>query len=197
LARVLAAQNKRDAAEDEFRAAIDLAPGEGTLLAGYADLLLSKGNLDEAEALADQALHADPDDSDVLVTKGEVLLRRGRLDEATEFALWALQRDATDRNAIALLAQIKMRRNPVLGLWWRWATWMESFGGWKAWVVVILIYFAFQVFRRTLLIHFPPLLQSVVIFAWFGFAVLTWVGPSILRWMINAELKRVRWKPDF
>jgi len=90
-----------------------------------------------------------------------------------------------------------MRRNPVLGLWWRWAVWMESFGGWKAWAVVIVIYFAFQAFRRTILIHFPPAVQTVVIVAWVAFAILTWVGPSILRRMIKSELKRVKLKPNF
>jgi tetratricopeptide (TPR) repeat protein len=196
-AMMLAARNRRDEAEAEYKAALELAPDEAMILASYASLLAQRGDLDRAEELARRALHQEPEHTDVLIAMGDIHLRRGRLEEAREFALWALQKDAHDHDAISLLAQVKMRKNPVMGLWWRWATWMEKFGGWKAWAVVIAIYLAFQVFRRTVLIFFPPLIQGVVSIAWIAFAILTWVGPSILKRMIQSELKRVRLKPNF
>ena len=197
LAGALAARDKRDEAEAEFKTIVAQAPNDANVLSAYADFLIARGDLAAAEPLARRAMAEHPDDPGVLTTVGEIALRRGRLDEAKELALWALQRDATNQSAVSLLCQVKMRRNPVLGVWWLWATWMQRLGSRNSWIAVIGIYIAFQIFARTILKEMPETVQTVVIAAWVSFAVLTWIGPSILRWMINAEMKRVRLKPNF
>ena len=40
-------------------------------------------------------------------------------------------------------------------------------------------------------------LAAVAVAMWFGFAVLTWVGPSILAGMVKKELHKVSFKGEF
>jgi hypothetical protein len=75
--------------------------------------------------------------------------------------------------------------------------WIQRFAGWKAWAVVLLIYFTFQLFRATLLAMFPAIVQSLVVAAAVGFAILTWIAPAIFRHMVGRELKKVSLRPDF
>lgn len=189
--------NRRNEASASMDKALALDPENSAFLGAYAELRVSEGRLDEASDLADRALALDPDDTGALLARAEVDLRRGQLSQARENVLWVLRHEATNPKAINLLCQIKTRENPIMGLWWRWAVWMQRFSGWKAWGVVILIYLAFQLFRATLLPLFGAALQGLVILAWFSFAVLTWVGPSIFRRMVRKELKKVSLRPDF
>lgn len=197
LALLMMKLNRRKEASASMERAIAIDPENSTFLGAYAELRVSEAKLDEASDLAARALALDPDDTGALLARAEVDLRRGRLAEARENVLWVLRHEATNPRAINLLCQIKTRQNPIMGLWWRWAVWMQKFGGWRAWVVVILIYLAFQLFRATLLPAFGEALQALVVLAWFGFAVLTWVGPSIFRRMVRKELKKVTLRPDF
>ena len=197
LALLMMKLNRRKEASASMERAIAIDPENSTFLGAYAELRVSEAKLDEASDLAARALALDPDDTGALLARAEVDLRRGRLVEARENVLWVLRHEATNPRAINLLCQIKTRQNPIMGLWWRWAVWMQKFGGWRAWVVVILIYLAFQLFRATLLPAFGEALQALVVLAWLGFAVLTWVGPSIFRRMVRKELKKVTLRPDF
>jgi hypothetical protein len=58
--------------------------------------------------------------------------------------LWALRQDPADRGALRLMASIKARRNPFLGLWWRYATWMGSLGEGRAIVVLLGMYVVYR-----------------------------------------------------
>jgi tetratricopeptide (TPR) repeat protein len=194
---LMMARNRRKEAAESLERALALDPENAVFLGARAELCLSEGNVDRASDLANQALELDPDDTGALLARAEVDLRRGQLSQARESVLWVLRHEATNSRAINLLCQIKTRENPIMGLWWRWAVWMQKFSGWKAWGVVILIYLAFQLFRATLLPAFGDALQGLVVLAWFSFAVLTWVGPTIFRRMVRKELKKVSLRPDF
>lgn len=196
-AALLMKRDRRREAAALLDRALALDPENATFLATCAELCLMDGRLDAAADCATRALVLDPDDTGALLARAEIQLRQGRLADARENILWVLRHEATNPRAINLLCQVKTRQNPIMGLWWRWAIWMQGFGGWRAWAVVLLIYVAFQAFRATLLPAFPPVLQGVIMASWVGFAILTWVGPSIFRRMMARELKGVRLRPDF
>ncbi|MBK8458666.1 MAG: tetratricopeptide repeat protein [Phyllobacteriaceae bacterium] len=185
---------KYPAAEQSWRRCLEGDPDDVDYLAGFADFLGKTGRKEEAEPLLARAVALQPDNLSVLVAAGTQDLRAGRIDEARDRALWALRENAEDPSAIALLVSIKTRQNPVMGIWWRWASLMERLSMPQRWGVIIGLYFVWQVFRRALLTAFPPMVQLVASLAWFAFCVLTWVGPSLFRRAVARELAGVKIK---
>lgn len=184
-------------AEQHYLEALRLAPEEPEILNGYADFLTQRGRLADAKALIAHASEIGPDDEDNLFARARIALHEGRLSEALDLTLWILRSDATDPRALNLLAQIKMRRNPILGIWWRWAVFTSSMSTGMRWATVIGLYIVWQIFARTILARMPSIVSTPIIFAWLGFCVLTWVGPTILDRMVKRELRKVQVKPTF
>lgn len=184
-------------AEDHYLQALRLSPEEPEILNGYADFLTLRGRLDDAKALVARASEIGADDEDNLFARARIALHEGPLDEALDLTLWILQSDATDPRALNLLAQIKMRRNPILGIWWRWAVFTSSMSTGMRWTTVIGLYIVWQLFARTILARMPSIVATPVIFAWLAFCILTWVGPTILDRMVKRELRKVHVKPTF
>lgn len=191
---VLEEMTKFEDAERAYREALVLAPHSELIKTNYADFLLSRGRADEARRLVEEASEIDPGDSGVILMRAKMALRDGRIDEARENVMWVLQEDATDHEALHLLAQIKMRTNPVMGIWWRYAVWIERFTTWQRWGIVILLYIVWRFFYSAAASVFGPL-AVVFLVLWLGFCVLTWIGPTILNRMVKKELKAVQIKP--
>jgi hypothetical protein len=162
--------------------------------AQYADFLLARGRTGEAKMLLAEASDEAPGDINVIILRGNIALRDGRIDEAYDNALWALQHDAMDPQAIHLMAQVKMRKNPILGIWWRYASMMGRFTRKQQIFICIALYLGWQFAYRGFIKGLPPPIPVIVAVSWIGFCILTWVGPSILNRMIRRELKSVRIK---
>lgn len=71
-----------DRAEERFRKALELDPGDAEAHHWYGMMLAALGRFDEAVAAFDHAVAADPSSRIVAVKRGTVLRLAGRLDEA-------------------------------------------------------------------------------------------------------------------
>jgi tetratricopeptide (TPR) repeat protein len=195
---VLARYDQREGAEAAYKRGLELDPYSTALLSDYARLLNDMGRTSEANDLSEQAVHLAPGSANALAARGETALLAGELDEAMSLAVEALRVDANNPSAIQLLVEIKTRKNPIMGIWWHWMRWMNSLGSSSMrWGVIIGLYIAWQVFRRTVLVNTPEPVQMLGIAAWVGFCVLTWVGPSLFNNMLKKEMKTVNLKAGF
>lgn len=194
LALALAAELADDfaAAEESYRKSLELMPDYVAAKTRYADFLLARGRKDEAESLVKEAGAEAPDDIEVIVMRGLLALRQGRIEEAHDHAVWALGIDAVDPGALNLMAQVKMRKNPILGLWWRYAVAMGRFSFRMQIVIVIALYFGWRLLYGMVFKHLPEPLPLLIAGLWLGFCVLTWLGPSLLKRMVKRELKAVQ-----
>ncbi|MDZ7627569.1 MAG: tetratricopeptide repeat protein [Parvularculaceae bacterium] len=188
---------KLSEARDAFEEALRLGPEESSVLGSYADFLIDKGEIGEAEALLASAPDHTAGAESIVIARGKIALRRGRLDEAQELALWALQRDAQNANAINLLSQAKIKKNPVMAIWWSWAIFMQRFGGKTRIFIILGLWLAYNVASRTVLANAAPAIQTGAAVAWLSFCLLTWIGPAVLERMVAKELESVKIKPDF
>lgn len=98
LARVLAAQNKNDAAIAELQAAIKLTPTDAEAQRDLADLYASAGKNDLAEAAYRPLVAVHPNDAELHRALGRALLLQKKFPEAQQELLTAvrLKRDSPD-----------------------------------------------------------------------------------------------------
>jgi Tfp pilus assembly protein PilF len=197
LAMSLEANEDRRRAEETYLHALNLEPDEPEILNAYADFLIDLGRRDEAKQLIERAAKVAHDDEDTLLARARVALHEGRIDEAMDLTLWTLRHDANNLRAVHLLVQIKMRRNPILGIWWRWAAFTGQMTTGMRWGLVIGLYIVWQILYRAFISKMPGFISTPIVLAWVGFCILTWVGPSILSMMVKRELKKVSIKPTF
>ncbi|MFN7147449.1 MAG: hypothetical protein ACK4YP_27025, partial [Myxococcota bacterium] len=98
--------------------------------------------------------------------------------------------------ATALLVAVKARRSRLLGLWWRYNTWMLGLGS-RA-LAVLLVAFALYKLGSLLAADFGPEgLAGVVEVVWLGIVAYTWFGPAMFRRALERELAPVALKRDF
>jgi tetratricopeptide (TPR) repeat protein len=178
-------------AEADYLAALDRDPGGTTnTRALYADFLLDRGKLDDAGRLTQELTGEDAGSVEVAVLRGNVALREGRTDDAREDALWALSQEPENLHAQHLMASIKMKTSPLMGLWWRYAVWIGKFTFRQRIAIVIGLMLAIRLLR---FIAGP--LAPVIALVWIIFCITTWIGPWMMRRMVNKELKSVEIKP--
>jgi protein O-GlcNAc transferase len=84
LGRVLAAEDKTDAAIAELQAGIKLTPGDDASQRELADLYVTAGKNDLAEAAYRTLLSAHPSDADLHRRLGQALLRQKKFPEAQQ-----------------------------------------------------------------------------------------------------------------
>jgi hypothetical protein len=90
-----------------------------------------------------------------------------------------------------LLTAVKTRSNPVLGLWWRYATWCERVGPAKQ-IVVLLAAYAIQRFATLAASDAGrEALASGISYAWLAICVYSFVGPVLFRRALQKELAGV------
>ncbi|HEX6864813.1 MAG TPA: tetratricopeptide repeat protein [Thermoanaerobaculia bacterium] len=97
-------------AEDCYRNAEQLLPGDFRWPHLLAALLQKEGKLDEAAAAWDRALEMEPDDVPALVHRGEILILQGKPEEAVPFLQKALKLDPKSTAAKAQLGQAALAR---------------------------------------------------------------------------------------
>jgi len=186
-----------DVAVKLLRRARGIEPENTHVLGDLAELLLGMGKVEEAEEVARDALSIEAAHADSLVVMGHVFLKRGDLDAAHDQAVWVLSHNPDHEGALHLIAAIKARRNPVLGLWWRYHTWMSELGQTGVVVVLLGAYFVYRVVAlATEDLGYEQLSNGVEV-AWLGICAFTWFGPAIFRRMVNREVGRVELDPEF
>ena len=99
--------------------------------------------------------------------------------------------------ALTLIASIKARRNPVLGLWWRYHTWMSKLGQKGVVVALLGAYMVYRVVAQATEDLGHANLSEGIEYAWLGVCAFTWFGPVIFKRMVDKELGRVELDPDF
>ncbi|KAF1053420.1 MAG: Beta-barrel assembly-enhancing protease [Stenotrophomonas maltophilia] len=177
--------------------ALSLAPEDPEVLAELADAYRLQGDLGAAEQYATQALRLRPGYRAAIVVMGHVHLRRGELREARHHALWALSDDANDVHALFLLSAIKARANPLLGLWWRYNSWMAELGPTRSMVVLLVMFVVYRVAVISCAATGHPLLAQGIDWAWLGLVIYTFIGPQIFRQSLEKERAKVRLSRDF
>jgi tetratricopeptide (TPR) repeat protein len=91
LGRVLAAQNKNDAAIAELETAVKLAPADHSMDRELADLYAAAGKYDQAEAAYRKLVKIHPDDAGLHRSLGQTLLREKKFPEAQQEFLAAVK----------------------------------------------------------------------------------------------------------
>ena len=177
--------------------ALELAPDNSTTLSDCAHFHLQRGEWDDAEQMARRALESNPEHIAAAWTMGEVKQAQGDVDAAREHAAWVLSRNAEHRGAIALLARIKARRSPVLGLWWRFVSWVGLGGEARAIVILVAMYVAFRMVSLTLEIEGYDTAYTGVSVAWLGFVVYCLVALMLFQRALRSEIQNVKLKDDF
>ena len=122
-----------------------LAPDDADVLAALSDYHLDANDLSLAYTLAYSALQQNPENTDALVAMGRVLLRRGEIEDARAHALQALRIDSADPTALHLLTMIKARTSPIIGLWWRYNSWMARLGPTRAILVLVAAFILYRI----------------------------------------------------
>ena len=172
--------------------ALELAPDDANTLAALGSYHLQRGKLEQALHFARETLQTIPEHIDGLVLMGGIALRTGDTTTARDHALWALRSNATHRGALHLMAGIKARENPLLGWWWRFATWMGELGSGRA-ITVLLC--AFLVYRLSALILTDlghPDAANMLQLVWLALCIYTWVGPGLFQKAVKRELETVK-----
>lgn len=197
LARYHQARGDAQTARQLAQKALEMTPDDVDAAIFTGELALADGDLGYAHQAAQGVLSQNPESVDGLVLLGNAVLRKGDIPAARDLALWALQLDAADHGALSLLAAVKMRENKVLGLFWKFQTWLGRLGAERAMLVLIFAFVLYS-FGRVALVdlgyqQYGNILQMV----WLGLCLYTWVGAGIQNRMVQKELQRVRLRPEF
>jgi tetratricopeptide (TPR) repeat protein len=196
LAAIHGVRGRRDEALAALERARSIDPEDADVLADLGDLHLDAGRLDEAERLGRASL-AIEESAQAIVLLGHVALRRGDAETARRQVAWALHDHPNHDSALRLLAAIKARESKVLGLWWRWSSWMQTLGearGIGLLVGAYALYRAATIFMEgTANAGLIPIVEIV----WLAVVVYTWVAPGLFQRMLVKEMSRVKLRQDF
>jgi len=190
-ARWLTLTGKRSERLPALEQARRLAPDDPETLAALSSHYTDVGEAGRARQLAEEALRIEPENHSALVAMGWALLLHGDKAGAREHAIEALRADPLAPDALALMTSIKTRANPLLGVWWHYATWMEKIGQTRS---VIVLLTAFVVYRLAVIVadqQGASGLASGIQIAWLGVVVYSFVGPILFRRALKRELESV------
>lgn len=194
LATVHATEGDRRAARAALAQARELDPDDAEVVVQLGDHALQEGRVDEADGHARAALAIDPESVDAHVLAGFVALRRGDAATAREHAISALHAGAHDPDALRLMVAVKARESLVLGLWWRFATFMGEQGDARSIAMMLAMYLGYRVVEIAARQADRPGLASVATILWLAFCAYTWIGPGLFARAVRKELDEVRLK---
>jgi tetratricopeptide (TPR) repeat protein len=184
-------------AQAEIERARTLDPDNPDVWAKSGRLAFDRGERDLARAQALAALEIDPEHVDALTLLGHCDLAAGRAEEARAHALWALQQDPSDSGAMTLFAAVKARRSWLLGLWWRFQTFVNAGSNRRAIVMLIGAYLLYRIVWTAMIQNNMKDFASFTTIAWLVFCVYTWFAPTLFWRSIRKEMESVRLRPDY
>jgi tetratricopeptide (TPR) repeat protein len=175
----------------------ELEPDSPDAIVADGEIELERGNADAARQRAREALELEPEETDALVLMGRCELRSGNLDGAREHVRWALSNSPQDTGALHLLAGIKARENPLLGVWWRYNTWMNERGTGMAIFLLVGAYVVYGVSTQVLADLGAARASQAIHYGWLGFCVYTWFAPGLFLRAVRKEIGQVRLSEHF
>ncbi len=196
-ARLYDLTERQDARLAALDKALEMDPEDPETLSDLAECWLERNDLERAEALSDEALRLAPESPDAHTAKGRLCLRRDRVEEAREHALQALRADPGDLGALQLIAAVKARKSPLLGLWWRYNSWMTTLGATRSILVLLGAFLVYRILTIATQDAGQSGLALCVQIAWLGIVAYTFVGPGLFRRALNKEIAEVSLKRDF
>lgn len=181
----------------EAETACGLQPDDAELWALRGRVAWALGDRDQARQFAAESLEIDPEQVDALVLLGELDLAAGDVDAARQHAAWALHVNPEDYGAITLIGAIKARQNLLLGLWWRFQSFVSAGSRARAVALLVGIYVLYRIsvimLEENGMKEWAPFAQGL----WLAFCVYTWVAPSLLVRALEKELAQVRLRSSF
>ncbi|MBL0220780.1 MAG: tetratricopeptide repeat protein [Myxococcales bacterium] len=193
--QVLKGDNGR--AKELLTEALELEATHTGALTELARLELDLGELEGAAEHIALALKSDAADRDAHVVAGFVELAKGHAAAAEDHARFVLNQDATDEGGLRLFTAVKARRSKLLGVWWRWNTWISMRDDHRQIAVLIGTF----VLMRVLIIVTDELgydlISRALSYLWLGFCAYTWFAPELFRQWLKSELGTVKLDPDY
>ncbi len=177
--------------------ALELEADDCDALTELARLELHEGNRAKAGELIEQALKADPADRDAHVVAGHVALAAGDVDGAERHARFVLNQEATHEGGMRLFTAVKARRSWLLGVWWRWNSYISLRGDHKQ---IAMLIGSFVLVRIAIIVTDElgyELLAKALGYLWLGFCAYTWFAPELFRAWLKQELGTVSLDPDY
>jgi tetratricopeptide (TPR) repeat protein len=180
------------------RRALDLDPDEmeNIVLSGRLDY--DVGDYSSARERANAALGDNPEHVEALVLLGSAELALGNAKAARSHAIWALQLDPDDEGARGLLVAIKARSSWLLGLWWRFQTWVAAGSHTRAILLLVGLYVAY---RSAVIVLEGQGADNRIVngirLVWLGFCLYTWVAPALFARALRKEMQEVSLREGF
>jgi Flp pilus assembly protein TadD len=178
--------------------ALELDPDMAENIVLSAELAFADGDFGRAGEMATQALEENPEHIDALVLLGRVELQRGDPRRAREHAIWALQLDPDDSGARALLCAIKARESWLIGLWWRFQSWVSAGSNTRAMLLLVGLFVAYR--SSVILLEGGGVDEryvQAIRLAWIAFCIYTWVAPAMFVRALRKEMEQVKLRADF
>lgn len=197
LARLYEAWGKRDLAKSHAIRACEISADDAGNWALRGSLEYSAGDRKTARLYASTALEIDPEHADALVLVGHCDLSTGNVQSAREHAVWALQADPTDEGALTLLGAIKARRSPVLGLWWRFQSFLSAGSSRRMLLLLVGIYLLYRIAMITLADHGMGEMVGPLSIVWLCFCAYTWFAPALFWKSVRREMDTVALRGDY
>lgn len=169
-------------------------PADAATLADLASYHCDVRDSRTAQRYAEEALRLEPENQSALVAMGQALLLAGDVAGAREHALLALRVDATDVGALHLMSSIKARSNPLLGLWWRYATWASAIGTSRQILVLLGAFVLYRVGAIAMSQAGNTGAAGVINIVWLAIVVYSFAGPQLFRNALQRELAGVELK---
>ena len=197
LARLYQLWNRPQLALPLLEKAREIAPDDPDTWAALAAHYRSTRDFVRADELARRGLTIDPENAEALLVMGDVLLHRGDTAGAREHALLVLRLDANDERAIHLLVAIKAHESTLLGLWWRFNSFI-GIGSIARRVVWLLgLFLAYHTLVLVVGDLGYPGAQAPLMLAWLAFCIYTWVGPALFRKQLARELRPAALRSEY
>lgn len=197
LARLNLYWRKLDEALSHVERALRLESENPDGLSLLGQIRLARGEPQLAIEAAQSALEADPEHIDSIVLLGDCELRNGNVAAAHNHAVWALQLDPNDEAARNLLCGIKARGSLLLGLWWRFQTFVASGTEVRSIAILLTMYLFYRTSTILLADQGQTTLSNALPYVWLAFCVYTWVAPGLFRRALEKEMGQVRLRPEF
>ena len=119
------------------------------------------------------------------------------MEEAREHAVWALRNHPASQRALHLMAAIKARSSRLLGLWWRYSTWMGTLGDGRAILVLLGAFVLYRVGVVTAEAFGEVEVANYIQFLWLAIVAYTWFGPGLFHQSLKKELETVELDKEF
>jgi tetratricopeptide (TPR) repeat protein len=188
---------KEERAQVEIERARALDPDSAEVWAQSGWLAFDRGERELAREQALAALEIDPEYVDALTLLGHCDLAVGRTEEARAHALWALRQEPNDSGAMTLFAAVKARKSWLLGLWWRFQSFVNAGSQHRAITLLIGAYLLYRIGSIALNHNGLGKKALYLTLAWLAFCVYTWFAPTLFWRSIRKEMESVKLRSDY